>query len=293
MDTVFRKKIFGFIGLGLIGGSIARCIRLRMPDAAIIAYNYYETRKHPRLEAALADGVVSCISTELEDFSQCDVIFLCAPVLTNIAYVKRLKPYLKPSCILTDVGSVKGQIYHCVSGQGLSSFFIGGHPMAGTEKTGYEHSFPELLKDCYYILTPTKEVSPDAVAWMQDFVKHIVCAKAVTIEVEEHDMATAGISHVPHIVSAALVNAVADRDNKGIYRLLAAGGFKDITRISSSSPEMWENICLSNKDAILDFMDSYIEIFEQTRDMIAREDDAGIRDFFARAKSYRDQLLHQ
>jgi prephenate dehydrogenase len=94
-------------------------------------------------------------------------------------------------------------------------------------------------------------------------------------------------------VSAALVNAVADRDNKGIYRLLAAGGFKDITRISSSSPEMWENICLSNKDAILDFMDSYIEIFEQTRDMIAREDDAGIRDFFARAKSYRDQLLHQ
>jgi prephenate dehydrogenase len=262
-----------------------------MPDAKIMAYNYYETKKHPKLEMALADGVVSEISTRLEDFSACDVIFLCAPVLTNIAYVKRLIPYLKPSCILTDVGSVKGQIYDCVREEGLESFFVGGHPMAGTEKTGYEHSFSELLRDCYYILTPTEAVAPSSVAWMQDFVNEVIHARAVTIQVEEHDEATAGISHVPHIVSAALVNSVRNRDHKGIYQLLAAGGFKDITRISSSSPEMWENICLSNKDAILDFMEEYLSIFQEAKDMIANEDAQGIRDFFASAKSYRDQLL--
>lgn len=291
MNTLSNRNIFGFIGLGLIGGSVARCIRDRMPGAEIIAYNYYETRRHPRLEAALADGVVSHISTNLNDFSRCDVIFLCAPVLTNLTYVKRIKPYLKSTCILTDVGSVKGQIYRCIKEQGLESFFIGGHPMAGTEKTGYEHSFSDLLKDCYYILTPTKEVEPSAVAWMQDFVKTVISARDVTIAVEEHDQATAGISHVPHIVSAALVNAVRERDKKGIYRLLAAGGFKDITRISSSSPEIWENICLSNRDAILDFMDSYLDILREAKDMIENEDEQGIRDFFAKAKAYRDQLL--
>ena len=141
MDLLHSRSHFGFIGLGLIGGSVARCIRRELPDARISAYNYYETKKHPRLEKALADGVLTDITTDISRVSDWDVIFLCAPVRTNVAYLTRLKPYLKADCILTDVGSVKGEIYHAIRNVGLDHCFIGGHPMAGTEHIGYEYSF--------------------------------------------------------------------------------------------------------------------------------------------------------
>lgn len=280
---------FGFIGFGLIGGSIARCIRKIWPEADIMAYNYYETKTHPTLELAAADGVLSRISTSLPDFSQCDVIFLCAPVLTNVAYLKQIKPYLKEDCILTDVGSVKGDIHQAITELELEHCFVGGHPMTGSEKTGYGHSDASLLKDCCYILTPTDRVPQEAVQWMQQFVE-AAGARCVTIDVAEHDRATAGISHAPHVISAALVNTVGSRDISGAYRLLAAGGFKDITRISSSSPAMWQNICLSNRDCILDFLEEYTEVLENIKTAISTEDEQAILDFFARAKQYRDTI---
>lgn len=291
MQTPTKRTHFGFIGLGLIGGSIAHCLRNIFPDADIMAYNYYETSRHPKLEKALEDEVLSRISTDLSDFSQCEVIFLCAPVLTNIAYLEKIKPHLKENCILTDVGSVKGDIHRAVSRLGLDAFFIGGHPMTGSEKIGYTNSDAAFLKGCYYILTPTPQAPSEHVTWMQDFVT-ATGANCVTIDVEEHDRATAGISHAPHVISAALVNAVHDRDRDGIYQLLAAGGFKDITRISSSSPDMWQHICLSNKDCIIDFLDEYISIIQNIKEDIQQERSENIRDFFASAKEYRDQLLN-
>lgn len=290
MDRFNTRNHFGFIGFGLIGGSIAHCIRKLLPDADVAAYNYYETKRHPRLEQALADGVLSRICTSLEDFSLCDVIFLCAPVLTNIAYLKRIKPYLKDGCILTDVGSVKGDIHRAVAGLGLEHCFIGGHPMTGSEKVGYAHSDAAFLKDCYYILTPTEQIPSGSVRWMQDFVT-AAGARCVTIDVKEHDRATAGISHAPHVISAALVNAVHARDQNGIYELLAAGGFKDITRISSSSPDMWQDICLSNKDCILEFLEEYADILDDMKKAIKEENGEAIGEFFERAKAYRDQLI--
>ena len=215
MDLLHSRSHFGFIGLGLIGGSVARCIRRELPDARISAYNYYETKKHPRLEKALADGVLTDITTDISRVSDWDVIFLCAPVRTNVAYLTRLKPYLKADCILTDVGSVKGEIYHAIRNVGLDHCFIGGHPMAGTEHIGYEYSFAELLRDCYYILTPTDRIPEESIAWMQEFVRSVTHSRCVTIDVNEHDEATAGISHAPHVISAALVNAVRARDDKG------------------------------------------------------------------------------
>lgn len=290
MCTPTSRTHFGFIGLGLIGGSIAHSIRNIWPEADIMAYNYYETSRHPKLEQALSDGVLSQISTTLSDFSRCDVIFLCAPVLTNIAYLERIKPYLKDGCIVTDVGSVKGDIHNAVTKLGLEHCFIGGHPMTGSEKIGYANSDAAFLKNCYYILTPTSQVPEQAVTWMQEFVS-ATGANCVTIDVKEHDQATAGISHAPHVISAALVNAVHARDHKGIYELLAAGGFKDITRISSSSPEMWQHICLSNKDCILDFLDEYTEIIHQIKEDIRQENSDKIRSFFVSAKEYRDKLI--
>lgn len=291
MDLLHSRSHFGFIGLGLIGGSVARCIRRELPDARISAYNYYETKKHPRLEKALADGVLTDITTDISRVSDWDVIFLCAPVRTNVAYLTRLKPYLKANCILTDVGSVKGEIYDAIRNEGLDHCFIGGHPMAGTEHIGYEYSFAELLRDCYYILTPTDSVPKESIAWMQEFVRSVTHSRCVTIDVNEHDEATAGISHAPHVISAALVNAVRARDDKGMYRLLAAGGFRDITRISSSSPEMWKSICLANRDAILAFLQEYRNILGTMEQAIREGNEEDIEHFFATAKEYRDQLF--
>lgn len=107
-------KNFGFVGFGLIGGSIAHAIREIYPESYIIAYNYYRTKPHKKLERAKADGILNEICTSLSDFSQCDIIFLCAPVLTNISYLKELVPYISEKCIITDVGSVKGNIHHTI-----------------------------------------------------------------------------------------------------------------------------------------------------------------------------------
>lgn len=163
--------------------------------------------------------------------------------------------------------------------------------MAGTERIGYEYSFASLLKDCYYILTPTSQVPERSIRWMQEFVQNVTRSRCVTIDVTQHDEATAGISHAPHIISAALVNAVRARDDKGMYQLLAAGGFRDITRISSSSPEMWTSICLANKDAILGFLKEYGELLGSMEHAIEQGNESEINNFFATAKEYRDKLF--
>ncbi len=286
------RNIFGFIGFGLIGGSIARSIRLQKPEAQIIAYTYHPDTPNPQLELAISDGVLTRMTGSLEDFADCDVIFLCAPVRQNISYLERLKPLIRPGCILTDVGSVKGDIHEAVADLGMNSCFIGGHPMTGTEKIGYQYSDEKLLHDHFYILTPTSEVPQEYVAWMHEFVE-ATGAKCVEVDVKVHDQATASISHGPHVISAALVNAVADLDQYGIYRLLAAGGFKDITRISSSSPAMWENICLNNSDCILDFLEDFQNVLQRVMEAIRQGDQEALHTFFAGAKAYRDQLINK
>jgi len=284
-----QRSHFGFIGFGLIGGSIAHALRNLYPKSSIIAYNYYETKPHPRLELARKEGTLSSVSSSLSDFSSCEVIFLCAPVLTNISYLKRLMPYLDPDCIITDVGSVKGNIHKAIDELGLNRQFVGGHPMTGSEKTGYENSSAAILQDAWYLLTPTNVTETEYTEWMKNFVTSSG-SYCMVLDETTHDKITAGISHVPHIISAALVNTVASRDETGNYKKLAAGGFRDITRIASSSPEMWENICLSNKDSILDFLDDYIKTLQQTRTEIAKSDSRTLTEFFSNAKAYRDSI---
>ena len=281
----------GFIGFGLIGGSIARAIKQIKPDATLIAYNYYKTRPNTHLEHAKNDGILDHIYCDLKDgFFQCDLIILCAPVLDNIKYLKELKPLIKPSCILTDVGSVKGNIHSAIEELQLTKNFIGGHPMAGSEKTGYEASSATLLKNAYYVLTPTKDTPKDALTFMTNFVSSIG-AIPVILDATYHDDIVSAISHVPHIISASLVNMVKEQDDADeTMRLLAAGGFKDITRISSSSPVMWQNICLTNKESILKFLSLYINQLRKMSDYIKNSDEDALLSFFEYAKSYRDSI---
>ena len=282
-------KNFGFVGFGLIGGSIAHAIREIYPESYIIAYNYYRTKPHKKLERAKADGILNEICTSLSDFSQCDIIFLCAPVLTNILYLKELAPYISEKCIITDVGSVKGNIHHTIESLGLNSHFVGGHPMTGSEKTGYANSDSSYLKDAYYILTPTNETPKEYTLWLKNFIIS-AGSHCEIMDYETHDKKPAAISHCPHLISASLINTVANEDSDGSYARLAAGGLKDITRISSSSPEMWQNICLSNPDAITSFLDKYIGTLTDAKNAVSNRDEDKLMKIFENAKKYRDNL---
>lgn len=290
----------GFIGFGLIAGSIAHALKETDCDYLnnhccffqkkweFTAFNYRSTT-HPALEQAKSEGLLDAVTTDLSVFSKMDLVFLCAPVKTNARYMEKLKPILKKDCILTDVGSVKSDIQQAAETNGLSGQFIGGHPMTGSEKTGYAHSSAHILENAYYILTPSADTPSSMVSAMTELIR-IMSAIPVILEPKEHDNITAAISHLPHIIAASLVNLVSKNDRQGHMQKLAAGGFKDITRIASSSADMWQDICLTNRDSILDFMDEYIELLQSIRHSIDANDGDAIHAMFSSSKEYRDSL---
>jgi prephenate dehydrogenase len=276
----------GFIGLGLIGGSIAKAIKHTYPTTRLIGM----ATRQSTLDMAYQEGVISNHTfLPLEEFAGCDVLFLCSPVKSNVDYLKKLKPMLPESCLLTDVGSVKGDISAAVEELGLSAQFIGGHPMAGAEATGFEHANANLLENAYYILTATAEMSTDT---LEQFDAYIRSLGAITLNMSpvKHDFATACISHLPHVIAASLVNYVREADHDGTMKTIAAGGFRDITRIASSSPVMWQHICASNRDEILHALTLYEKSLEEFKEAILTSDEDKIRSLFADAKDYRDDL---
>lgn len=278
----------GFIGFGLIGGSIARSVKKKHLDLSIKVY----TRRHnPHLEKGVEEGIIDELLYSIDEhFSSCDIIFLCAPVLKNIDFLSVLKPLVNPSCIITDVGSVKGNICRAASELGLGRQFIGGHPMAGSEKTGYENSTDILLENAYYLLTPGQENRPEDLQTMRDLVL-ATDANCIVLPPEEHDRITAAISHVPHIIAVTLVNMVRRNDNEEQnMKAFAAGGFKDITRIASSSPEMWQDICVTNGESINDFLQYFEQQLEQFRHMIEKGDRPAIHNEFRIAGDYRNSI---
>ena len=277
----------GFIGLGLIGGSIARAVRYFYPDTEIIAHS----RTRASVEQAVADGVINRVIDQIdEDFSDCTYIFLCAPVSSNAKYLEQLKPLIGPDCIITDVGSTKTDIHEKVTDLDMEANFIGGHPMAGSEKTGYANSKRILIENAYYMITPTEKTPRKAVETYRDFVASLK-ALPLVIDYHTHDYVTAGISHLPHIIASSLVNLVKDEDTKdGIMKLVAAGGFKDITRIASSSPEMWEQICMTNTGNIIDMMGDYIASLKQILHSLKERQGHDIYELFETSRTYRNSI---
>lgn len=277
----------GFIGLGLIGGSIAKAIRKFHPEYQILAYN----RTKDVLEDAVFDGIVDIACTEHDTrFALCDYIFLCATVDYNLECLPWLKQTIRPGCILTDVGSVKGEIHKKITALEMAGNFIGVHPMAGSEKTGYEHSTDHLIENAYYILTPSEEVGLDKIGRYTELVSSIGSLPMI-LTWEEHDHITACVSHLPHIVAASLVNVVQKLDSPLEHmKTIAAGGFKDITRIASSSPHMWQQICLENPEHISKVLDEYIRLIVQAKYLVDQKDADGLYDMFANSRDYRNSF---
>ena len=278
---------FGFIGLGLIGGSIARGLRRANKDITIMAY----MRTRSKLEQAKADGTIDIILDGIDEtLSACDVIFLCTPVEYNAVYLEKVRPFLKPGALITDIGSTKTDIHQAVERLGYEDVFVGGHPMAGSEKTGYESSTDHLLENAYYIITPTKKSTPEQI----DRIRQValgIGALPIVLDYHEHDFSVAAISHLPHLVASSLVNLVHDNDSKDeIMKRLAAGGFKDITRIASSSPVMWEQICMTNRKNISSILGDYIVSLTQIQKELDNAEQGSIYHLFETSRDYRNSL---
>ena len=278
-----KDTTFGFIGLGLIGGSIARGIKRACPTARIMAY----MRTRAKLEQAKEDGIVDVILDGIgEPLLECDIIFLCTPVEYNAQYLTQIRQFLKPGALITDVGSTKEDIHRVVTTLHMEEFFVGGHPMAGSEKTGYENSTDHLLENAYYIVTPTAKTK------QEDADRLVEISRSIgSIPIVLDYRIVAAISHLPHLIASSLVNLVKDSDNQNeLMKRLAAGGFKDITRIASSSPEMWEQICMTNTGNIIDMMEHYIASLTQILDSLKQHRGDDIYELFDTSRTYRNSI---
>lgn len=279
----------GFIGLGLIGGSIARALKEHNHKTTIIAYDI-----NPEiLLQAKQDAVVDIIAPAIDDtFSDCDYLFLCAPVQKNDDNLDAVKKILPEKCLLTDVGSVKSTIHEAIACAGLEHCFIGGHPMAGSERTGYINSKAALLENAYYILTPTPSVAEEKILQYRELVT-LMGAIPLILDYKKHDYVTAAVSHLPHVIAASLVNLIRDSDSKeGIMKMIAAGGFKDITRIASSQAVMWQQICLTNTDNIVSLLTDYIDSLNRIKADLSGKNGEELYQLFDSARIYRDSFIN-
>jgi len=279
----------GFVGLGLIGGSIAKALKKNIENLKITAYDV----NTETLDLATTEGIVDAAAHAIDQsFSDCDYIFLCAPVQKNDDNLKAVKAVLSEDTVLTDVGSVKTDIHQHIKAAGLEKNFIGGHPMAGSERYGYQNSKASLLENAYYILTPTPETSSEKLTAYKELVEK-TGAIALILDYKQHDYVTAAISHLPHVIAASLVNLVHDSDSKeGIMKMVAAGGFKDITRIASSSAQMWQQICLTNTDNISALLEDYINSLTKIKQDLDGHCEKELYQLFDEARIYRDSFIN-
>jgi prephenate dehydrogenase len=279
----------GFVGLGLIGGSIARALKENIPNSRIVATDINEAALSLAKRESVADITTDSVDNS---FCDCDYIFLCAPVNKNDENLSAVKKVMNPHCLLTDVGSVKTGIHETVREAGLEHCFIGGHPMAGSERVGFLNSKAALLENAYYILTPTAQVPNEKLETYRQLVTGMRAIPLV-LDYQKHDYITAAISHLPHVIAASLVNLVRESDSKdGVMKMIAAGGFKDITRIASSQAGMWQQICLTNGANISSLLSDYIDSLTAFRELLDGHDAKALYEQFENARIYRDSFIN-
>lgn len=273
----------GVVGLGLIGSSICLALRERMGIFPVGVECDRNTA-----DKALKLGIVSDIVSLKEAAENCRFIILAVPVGKILELIEELSAVMCPGSYLTDVGSTKAQIVgkaDSILPEGIN--FIGGHPMAGSEKSGPDGARSDLFEKAPYVLTPTKRTNKKTVEFIKRFVEGIG-AKPFYMSPEEHDEYIALISHVPHVIASALVNSVYD-NQKALE--LAAGGFKDMTRIAMSNPIIWKDICISNKDNIKKGLNSIKVLIEKFEKSLDEVDEKKIMDFFERASQTRGKII--
>lgn len=282
-------KRLAVIGVGLIGGSLARALREKGEVGEIVGIG----RGAANLLRAVELGVIDRFEHDLRaGVADADMVFIATPVCTIADVVATIAPVLAAGCVVTDGGSVKEEITRCCEALlPAHAYFVGGHPIAGTEKSGVDASFATLYQGRRCIITPTARTDDRALATVTKMWQ-IVGSEVVVMDPEKHDKVVAAISHLPHMVAYSLVNAVGDYRgcNENILKY-SAGGFRDFTRIASSDPVMWRDIAVQNKAALLEMMDFYAAVYAGLRSMIEHADAEGLEKFFEHSRNHRESIL--
>lgn len=275
-------------GVGLIGGSLALCFKGK-PDLTVVGYSNRESSVQKYMQRGVVDYATTSLREAAED---ADFIFLCVPVGNLEQYVTELsKLDLKPGCIITDVGSTKASVVECgrrLEQQGIS--FIGGHPMAGSERSGVEAASTHLFENAFYVLTPEESTPVDQLEKLSSLLVHTK-AHIVIVDSRSHDEIVGAISHLPHIIAVALVNQIRGYSEvNDLYELLAAGGFRDITRIASSDPIVWRDILTNNRSVLLKLLKDWQAGIAQFAHMLETEDGEAIEHAFQLAGEFRSKM---
>lgn len=277
------------IGVGLIGGSLARALRASESVGEVVGCG----RSRANLELAQELGVIDRIGlTPEETVRNADMVFIAVPLGAIAAVFERIRGQLQEQAVITDGGSVKGSVVadaQRVFGT-VPARLVPGHPIAGTERSGVASSFPELYQGRRVILTPLPETDSEACERVRAMWE-AVGAEVTEMSVAHHDEVLAATSHLPHMLAFGLVDALARmRSNDEIFRY-AAGGFKDFTRIASSSPEMWRDICIANADALSRMLARFGDEMRELSETIRRKDAEALLEIFERARSARDRYV--
>lgn len=278
------------IGVGLIGGSFAQALR----NAGLVKHIVGISRSQKNMQYAIELGVIDEIASDIASaLHHADLVFLAMPVGQTQHIMEKIAPHLQANTIVTDAGSTKQDViaaaHHSLSMQSRHHF-VPGHPIAGAEQSGVQAAQPDLYLNKHVILTPLPETSADAIERVYQLWQ--VCGAQVSLmPANEHDQILAATSHLPHILAFTLMNHLSNTNQPENMLRFAGSGFRDFTRIASSSPEMWRDICLANRAALLKQIDRYRDELKVLQVILSTNDAEALEENFSRARSLRDEWL--
>lgn len=275
------------VGVGLIGGSLGLALKAAGHRGEIVGIG----REPERLDEAVAVGAINRGETDaVAGVSEADIVVLAVPMGAMDQVLSAVAPGLSPSAVVTDAGSVKGSVVAQARARlDMPQRFVPGHPIAGTERSGVAAAFPELFRGRRVILTPDGGTDGDAVQRVRAMWE-LTGAQVECLDVEDHDRLLASTSHLPHMLAFGLVDALArGGDADRVFRY-AAGGFRDFTRIASSDPVMWRDICIANREALLEALAAYQDDLDALTAEVRSGDGEALLDRFRRAKEARDRF---
>jgi len=273
------------VGLGLIGGSFALNLKLRGFPGKITAVDI----NPEAIEKGIELEVIDSGSIKHSIAESADLIVLSTPVGVYEEVLKQIKPFISKRAIVSDLGSVKGHlVYRCEEILKDTAPFVGGHPIAGTEKSGVENVVENLFEGAKFIITPTENTDKEAMEKVANLWKNLG-SEIVLMDPYHHDRVFAAVSHLPHVVAYSIVDAI-DKLSKELSTnlfQLTGGGFRDFTRIAMSDPVMWRDICIENRENLLSALKTFRESIEKVEKLIENSDGKGLKSFFEKAREKR------
>lgn len=283
MQPAFQKVVI--FGAGLIGGSFSLALRKAGMVTEVVGFGRSQTTLDEAKRLGIIDRIGSDVAREVRD---ADIVLLATPVAQMADIFTRIAPHLGPHTLVTDGGSTKGDVVAAARAKlgGKLAQFIPAHPIAGAEKSGAAAALADLYQGKKVVLTPLPENSKEAVARVRKAWES--CGAVVSeLTAQQHDEVFAAVSHLPHLLSFALVHDLAQRDNRDQLLSFAASGFRDFTRIAASSPEMWRDICLANREAMMRELLQYANELHGLYQALEQSDAAKLEEVFSEARKVR------